>query len=73
MVEQLPGLTQEQLSFWHQNGYLILPQALTSAEVSMLLNETHSLLENMSLEDHPMTRFSTGGEDGKGAEHVGDE
>src|SRR5437773_6283472 len=68
MVE--PGLTNEQLSSWHQNGYLIIPHELTPAEVSALIEETHSLLENMSLEDHPKTIFSTGG---KVAQHVKDE
>ncbi|KAM0333247.1 hypothetical protein ACHAQA_001907 [Verticillium albo-atrum] len=64
------GLTPTQLEQFHRDGYLILPQALTPSTVAACLNETQNLLENFSLEDHPMTRFSTGQE---GAEHVGDD
>ena len=63
------GLTQEQLQTWEQDGYLIIPDALDPETVSSLLNETHSMLENFSLDDHPMTKFSTG----ENSEHVGDD
>ncbi len=65
-----PGLTPEQITAFNEDGYLIIPDALSPETVSALLKETHNLLENFSLEDHPMTRFSTGQE---GREHVGDE
>lgn len=64
------GLTPAQLESFHRDGYLIIPQALTSSTVSACLDETHKLLDGFSLDDHPMTRFSTGQE---GAEHVGDD
>ena len=63
------GLTPEQLQIWEQDGYLIIPNALDPETVSSLLNETHSMLENFSLDDHPMTKFSTG----ESSEHVGDD
>jgi hypothetical protein len=63
------GLTTEQIATFEQDGYLIIPNALPEETVSQLLKETHSLLEDFSLEDHPMTRFSTG----EGSEHVGDD
>jgi phytanoyl-CoA hydroxylase len=63
------GLTPEQLSFFRDNGYLILPAELPSAAVSSLVTETTSLLNGFSLENHPMTKFSTGERD----PHVGDD
>ncbi|KAK1492546.1 phytanoyl-CoA dioxygenase [Colletotrichum cuscutae] len=63
------GLTPEQLESFHRDGYLIIPGALSPETVSGLLAETHSLLDNFSLADHPMTRFSTG----EKADHVGDD
>jgi phytanoyl-CoA hydroxylase len=63
------GLTKEQLTTFDRDGYLLIPDALDPQTVSSLLQETHSLLDNFSLEDHPMTKFSTG----ESSEHVGDE
>ncbi|KAJ9141662.1 Phytanoyl-CoA dioxygenase domain-containing protein 1 [Pleurostoma richardsiae] len=65
------GLTPAQQAAFHRDGYLVVPDALSPATVSSLLAETRRLLETFTLEDHPMTRFSTGGEDG--ADHVGDD
>ncbi|KFY23664.1 hypothetical protein V491_02452, partial [Pseudogymnoascus sp. VKM F-3775] len=62
-------LTPAQIEAFNNDGYLIIPNALDSATLASLLEETHNLLNNFSLEDHPMTRFSTG----EGKEHVGDE
>jgi Phytanoyl-CoA dioxygenase (PhyH) len=62
------GLTKEQLATFDRDGYLLIPDALDQQTVSSLLQETHSLLENFSLDDHPMTKFSTG----ESTEHVGD-
>ena len=64
------GLTPSQLSTFHRDGYLIIPDALSQSTVEALLAETHSLLSDMDLSTHPLTRFSTGGEDGQ--DHVGD-
>jgi len=65
------GLTPSQLSTWHDNGYLIIPDALDAQTVSALLNETHRMLdEDLDVKNHPMTRFSTG--EGN-SEHVGDD
>ncbi|OBT69304.1 hypothetical protein VE03_01831 [Pseudogymnoascus sp. 23342-1-I1] len=71
MSSSAPGLTPAQIESFNRDGYLIIPRALDSQTVSTLLAETHSLLENFSIEDHPMTRFSTG--EGEGVEHVGDD
>ncbi|KAK5010675.1 hypothetical protein BJ546DRAFT_1003072 [Cryomyces antarcticus] len=62
------GLTSEQLKFWDENGYLLIPDALSPDTVSKLLAETGQMLNDFSLEDHPMTKFSTGEND----DHVGD-
>jgi phytanoyl-CoA hydroxylase len=62
-------LTEEQLESWDKNGFLLLPDALSPVEVSTLLQESYKLLNDFSLDDHPMTRFSTG----EKSDHVGDE
>ncbi|KAF8865061.1 phytanoyl-CoA dioxygenase [Acephala macrosclerotiorum] len=63
------GLTKEQLATFNRDGYLIIPAALSPSTISSLLTETHSLLDKFSLDDHPMTKFSTG----ESSEHVGDD
>ncbi|KAK5987520.1 Phytanoyl-CoA dioxygenase domain-containing protein 1 [Cladobotryum mycophilum] len=63
------GLTPSQLSSFERDGYLTIPNALTPQTVSSLLSETHKLLREFPLQDHPLTRFSTG----QKAEHVGDD
>ncbi|CAN8106020.1 unnamed protein product [Discula destructiva] len=66
------GLTAAQLSSFDRDGYLIVPSALSPTTVDSLLAETHSLLTNLDLASHPLTKFSTGGADGTGI-HVGDD
>lgn len=63
------GLTPEQVAQFEEDGYLIIPDALSQETVAGLLEETHSMLENFSLDDHPMTKFSTG----ENQDHVGDD
>jgi len=65
------GLTPEQLDFFNENGYAIIPDALSPDTVSELLSTTNNMLNEFSLDDHPMTKFSTGGESGE--DHVGDD
>ena len=62
------GLTKEQLEFWHTNGYLLIPDALSQDTVKELHDESIRLLNDFSLDDHPMTKFSTG----ERSDHVGD-
>lgn len=62
-------LTQEQLDFWNENGYLLIPDALPREQVNELLQESKKMLNEFSLDDHPMTRFSTG----EKSQHVGDQ
>ncbi|KAF2635664.1 phytanoyl-CoA dioxygenase family protein [Massarina eburnea CBS 473.64] len=70
MSSHVDGLTPEQLTSFGESGYLLIPDALSPETVRELLADTHQRLEDFSLDDHPMTKFSTGGEDG--ADHVGD-
>ncbi|KAF4122669.1 phytanoyl-CoA dioxygenase family protein [Geosmithia morbida] len=65
----MAGLTADQLSAFNRDGYLIIPRALSRSTVTALLDETDRLLSSLSLDDHPMTRFSTG----TTSEHVGDD
>lgn len=62
------GLTTEQLDFWDTNGYLIIPDALSQEQTKCLLNDAYKMLNDFSLDDHPMTKFSTG----EKSDHVGD-
>ena len=62
-------LTAEQLDSYKTNGYLLIPNALSSNTVSALLSETNQMLTSFPLTDHPMTKFSTGEKDS----HVGDD
>ncbi|KAF1948995.1 phytanoyl-CoA dioxygenase family protein [Byssothecium circinans] len=71
MGSHAEGLTSEQLAFFEENGYLLIPDALSPDTVKELLADTNQKLKDFSLDDHPMTKFSTGGEDG--ADHVGDD
>ncbi|KAH8693864.1 phytanoyl-CoA dioxygenase family protein [Talaromyces proteolyticus] len=66
------GLTPEQLQSFNDNGFLVIPNYLSAAEVQSLLSTTHSLLDSFSLDTHPMTRFTTGDDDEK-TKHVGDD
>ncbi|KAK8218503.1 hypothetical protein IWZ01DRAFT_563911 [Phyllosticta capitalensis] len=63
------GLTPEQRAFFDENGYLILPDALSADEVAALLGESQTMLRDFSIADHPMTKFSTGEKE----DHVGDD
>lgn len=65
------GLTPSQISSFLEDGYLIIPDALDPSSVSALLSETRQMLADFSLDDHPMTKFSTG--EGNDNRHVGDE
>ena len=64
------GLTPEQLTFFNENGYLLIPNELSPSTIETLLQDTNKMLTEFPLEEHPMTKFSTGGDDG--ADHVGD-
>lgn len=66
------GLTTEQLESFNENGFLVVPNYLSPDEVQSLLTTTHDLLENFSLDSHPMTRFTTG-DDEEETKHVGDD
>jgi len=65
------GLSKDQIAAFDRDGFLIIPNALDPGTVKSLLDETHSLLSNFSLDNHPLTKFSTG--EGPDAEHVGDD
>ena len=63
------GLTPSQLASYNENGYLLVPTAVSSDTVSSLLHETHKLLSTFPLSTHPLTKFSTG----ESSAHVGDD
>ncbi|KAG6861905.1 hypothetical protein C0995_009855 [Termitomyces sp. Mi166 len=61
-------LTQQQIDQFHQNGYLLVPGFLDPNETDTLLARAKQLLEEFSLDDHPLTKFTTSDE-----KHVGDD
>lgn len=70
------GLTNDQVEAFSRDGYLIIPSYLTSEQCSELLETTHGLLRDFPLENHPMTKFTTGTDDNgnsTSAKHVGDD
>ena len=66
------GLTSEQISSFHKDGYLLLPDELSEDMVQALLSRSHQLLEEFSLDGHPMTKFTTE-DNSDGRKHIGDD
>lgn len=64
------GLSAEQQSAFHKNGFLIIPDFLSLETTSALLKETYKLLKEFPLDTHPLTKFTTGE---NGNAHVGDD
>jgi len=70
------GLTAKQIAAFQRDGYLILPSYISADTCQQLLDTTRTLLRDFPLQDHPMTRFTTGTDaDGNSTDkkHVGDE
>ena len=56
-------LTLDQKAAWDQDGYLIIPDFLSTEIITALRNETHTLLKEFPLETHPLTKFSADDDD----------
>lgn len=67
----MDGLTHKQLQQFHADGYLLIPSYLDQSTCTSLLSTIQTLLTDFPLEDHPMTKFSTGS--GDSSAHVGDD
>ncbi|KAJ7594575.1 phytanoyl-CoA dioxygenase [Mycena floridula] len=61
-------LTSSQIDQFHRDGYLVIPSFLDSSETASLLERSKQLLDEFVIEDHPMTKFTTGEDN-----HVGDD
>jgi phytanoyl-CoA hydroxylase len=57
------------VSKFNRDGYLVLPNFLPPAQVSLLRDRVLQLLQDFTLDNHPMTKFSTGETEA----HVGDD
>ena len=44
-------LTEDQLSSWHSDGYLIIPDALSATTVQQLRAETRDMLSTFALDE----------------------
>ncbi|CAL1707065.1 unnamed protein product [Somion occarium] len=64
----LEYLLLDQVEQFYRDGYLRIPGFLSVEETEALLTRAKQLLENFSLEDHPLTKFTTGDDN-----HVGDD
>ena len=52
-----------------RDGYLVIPDFLPAETVTLLRERVLQLLDDFTLEGHPMTKFSTGEKEA----HVGDD
>ncbi|KAL9000507.1 MAG: hypothetical protein Q9169_000800 [Polycauliona sp. 2 TL-2023] len=68
--ESTGGLTPEQLHTFNNDGHLIIPNALDVATTASLMQETSGMLKDFQVDDHPLTKFSTGENNN---DHVGDD
>lgn len=57
---RIDGLSPAQLRQFHTDGYVLIPDYLDQATCSSLLSIIQTLLHDFPLEDHPLTKFSTG-------------
>ncbi|TDL24155.1 phytanoyl-CoA dioxygenase [Rickenella mellea] len=64
----LEYLTQDQIDRFNTDGYLCVPGFLASDETIELLDRAKQLLDQFNVEDHPLTKFTTGDDN-----HVGNE
>ncbi len=64
----MPFLTPKQLDFFHENGFLVIPDFFTKEQAVDLLNHSHSLLETFDMQTHPLTKFTS-----DDSNHVGDD
>ncbi len=62
-------LTPKQLQQFDTDGHLLIPDYLDHSTCSSLLSTIKTLLHDFPLENHPMTKFSTG----ESLAHVGDD
>ncbi|KAJ6586889.1 phytanoyl-CoA dioxygenase [Mycena vulgaris] len=63
-------ISPQQKEQFHRDGYLVLPGFVPPEDVETLLDRSRALLHEFSLEDHPLTKFTTGDDAGEG--HIGD-
>ncbi|CAO3634948.1 unnamed protein product [Cunninghamella echinulata] len=63
-------LTEEQLKQFDNDGFLVIPNYFTIEQADKLKQRADELLNEFSLEGHPLTQFTTGQ---KGKKHVGDD
>ncbi|KAI0320770.1 phytanoyl-CoA dioxygenase [Amylostereum chailletii] len=64
----LEYLTKEQVDQFRADGYLCIPGFLSADETNSLLTRSKQLLDDFSLDDHPLTKFTTDDDN-----HVGDD
>jgi len=64
----LEYLTVEQIDRFHRDGYLLVPHFLSLEETNALLARSKQLLDEFSLDDHPLTKFTTSDRN-----HIGDD
>jgi phytanoyl-CoA hydroxylase len=55
--DTLRFLSLDQIKSFHGNGYLVIPRFLASDETDALLTRSRQLLDEFSLEDHPLVRL----------------
>ncbi|PRT52441.1 Phytanoyl-CoA dioxygenase domain-containing protein 1 [Wickerhamiella sorbophila] len=64
----MSGLSQDQIDTFRNEGCIVIPNELSSEQLSSLMAKSKMLLDEFDLRNHPRTRFLTGA---NGTEHVG--
>jgi phytanoyl-CoA hydroxylase len=65
----LPSSAKFDIHKFNHDGYLVIPHFLPPETVALLRQRVVQLLDEFSLQGHPMTKFSTGEKEA----HVGDD
>jgi phytanoyl-CoA hydroxylase len=65
----IDGLSPKQIQQFQTDGYLLIPNYIDQSTCTSLLSIINTLLQDINLENHPMTKFSTG----ESSAHVGDD
>ncbi|KAI0302545.1 phytanoyl-CoA dioxygenase [Russula brevipes] len=68
MDQEYQILSLDQIATFHRIGYIVIPSFLTPDETDALLARSRQLIDEFSLQDHPLTKFTAGDDN-----HVGDD
>ncbi|KAG8939585.1 hypothetical protein FRC04_006217 [Tulasnella sp. 424] len=71
-MPDLQFLSQDQIDQFHRDGYLLIPNFLSDEDTQEMMTRSKQLLDDFTLQGHPMTKFTTGDSTAED-KHVGDD